>query len=247
MRLEKVTQEQALATELGLADVVALTSIPSGVEDGFLSGRESVRVQLSGVDLSPMDLEVPGQTWVSREAGVLEIRRTEAPKEPVAFPVTDPEYAEWLTSSPYVQSDDPKILAAAQGVVQGAPNAWEAARRLQAWVHQQVRKNPVLSMPSALDALETLEGDCYEHTTLFVAMARSVGIPAEICVGLGHVRGRYCYHAWPRVFVGNWVAMDPTFGQDIADVGHICLASGDLSKQLRLVKVLGRLEIKVLE
>ena len=39
---------------------------------------------------------------------------------------------------------------------------------------------------SSLTALESLSGDCTEHTVLFIALARAAGIPARICSG-GHL------------------------------------------------------------
>ena len=45
-----------------------------------------------------------------------------------------------------------------------------------------------MSLPSALEVLKTRVGDCNEHTTLYVAMARSLGIPARIAVGLVYLR-----------------------------------------------------------
>ena len=32
-------------------------------------------------------------------------------------------------------------------------------------------------------------------------------------MGLVHIRGSFYYHAWPEVWLGEWVAVDPTLGQ----------------------------------
>jgi len=246
LMMVKTSGKDALDAELGLADVVGLTSISTGVEDSFFRGKESVRLKLSGVELSEFDFETLGQRWIDAEEGILEVYRTLPPVDPVAFPVRDPEMSEWLESDAYIQAEDERIVAQAKEAVGDAVNAWEAARRLQRWVHTSLKKKPVVSVPSAADVLASREGDCYEHTTLFVALARSVGIPAETCVGLVHLNGSYCYHAWPKVFVGEWVYMDPTFGQDVADVGHLCLETGNLSRQVKIMKLIGKLRIEPL-
>jgi len=242
----KTTRENALNAELGLADVVGLTSIPSGVQDSFFQGRESVRLRLSGVNLSDFDFETLGQRWIDAEAGILEVFRIEPPGDPIGFPVKDPAMAPWLKADAYIQSDDARIQKQARDIVGESQNAWEAAMKLQRWIYQNLKKKPVVSVPSALDVLDSREGDCYEHTTLFVAMARSLGIPAETCVGVTHLNGSYCYHAWPKVFVGEWVYMDPTFGQDVVDVGHLCLETGDLSRQVKIMNLVGKLKIEPL-
>ena len=76
-------------------------------------------------------------------------------------------------------------------------------------------KKPTVSLPSAREVLRTKVGDCNEHTALYVAMARSVGLPARIAVGLAYSRGAFYYHAWPEVYIdegrgrGLWLPVDP--------------------------------------
>ena len=101
--------------------------------------------------------------------------------------------------------------------------------------------------------LRTKIGDCNEHTALFVAMARSIGIPARIAVGLAFVRGAFYYHAWPEVYIdegnnrGLWLPVDPTFNQFPADATHFRLARGGLDKQAAILPLIGRVKIAVLE
>ena len=64
-----------------------------------------------------------------------------------------------------------------------------------------LEKKPTVSLPSAREVLRTRVGDCNEHTVLYVAMARALGLPARIAVGLVYLRGAFYYHAWPEVYV----------------------------------------------
>jgi transglutaminase-like putative cysteine protease len=80
--------------------------------------------------------------------------------------------------------------------------------------------------------LRSGKGDCTEHALLFVALARSAGIPARGVHGLVYANygdggpGLY-WHAWAEVRVGDeWIAVDPTFDQDVADATHITLGRG---------------------
>jgi len=107
----------------------------------------------------------------------------------------------------------------------------------------------VLSVPSALEVLDTGKGDCNEHTVLFAALGRAAGVPTRIAIGIvwsEQLRSFY-YHAWPEVYVGRWIWMDPTFGQPIADATHIKLLSGDIDKWTQLLPYLGQLSVEVLE
>jgi len=105
-----------------------------------------------------------------------------------------------------------------------------------------------MSLPSAQEVLRTKVGDCNEHTVLFVAMARSLGIPARIDVGVAFVRGAFYYHAWPEVYIdegqghGMWLPVDPTFNQFPADATHLRLARGGLDKQTAILPLIGRVK-----
>jgi transglutaminase-like putative cysteine protease len=82
---------------------------------------------------------------------------------------------------------------------------------------------------------------------LFAALARAVGIPTRIVSGLLYNEGRFYYHAWNEVYLGEWLAVDSLMNQIPADPTHIRLIRGGLERQVRLVGLMGRLGIKVLE
>ena len=152
-----------------------------------------------------------------------------------------------LEPTPLLQVNDPRIQKLARDIGGGEKDSWKASRKLSAWVYDNLTKKMTVSIPSALDVLESKEGDCNEHATLFCALARAAGIPCRIAAGVVESDGAFYYHAWDLVYVGRWVAVDPTFGQDIADATHIKLIEGGLEKQVDLVSVMGRLRIDVLE
>ena len=152
-----------------------------------------------------------------------------------------------LESTPLLQVNDPRIQKLAREIVGGEKDSWKVSRKLSAWVYDNLAKKMTVSIPSALDVLESKEGDCNEHSTLFCALARAAGIPCRIAAGVVESEGSFYYHAWDLVYVGRWVAVDPTFGQDIADATHLKLIEGGLDKQVDLVSVMGRLRIDVLE
>ena len=94
--------------------------------------------------------------------------------------------------------------------------------------------------------LQTRTGDCNEHTQLFVALARAVGLPARIAAGLAFVDGKFYYHAWPEVLLNDWVAVDPTFGQIPANAAHLRFSWGARPAKPRLLRLMGNLKIDVL-
>ena len=164
------------------------------------------------------------------------------------------ELQQFLKSTVYIQAEHPAIRAQALEILGGETNAWTAAAKLSGWVHERIEdKNLKVGFGSALQTLESLEGDCTEHTVLMIALARSVGIPARVCAGLVFQRDAFYYHFWPEVYVGEWVAMEPTLGQIRADANHIQLAGSELESSSMLefgegvMRTLNQLEIEVIE
>jgi hypothetical protein len=47
------------------------------------------------------------------------------------------------------------------------------------------------------------------------------------------------------VWLGEWVAVDPTFGQYPADASHLRFTVGGLARQVELLRVVGRLGLSV--
>jgi transglutaminase-like putative cysteine protease len=140
--------------------------------------------------------------------------------------------------------------------VQGVTGNRERAERLTRYVNTLLEKKPTVSLPSAREVLRTKVGDCNEHTALHVAMARSLGIPARVAVGLVYVlgaQGAFYYHAWPEVYIdegngrGLWLPVDPTLNEFTADATHVRLARGGLDKQATIVPLVGRLQMTILE
>ncbi|OQB95532.1 MAG: Transglutaminase-like superfamily protein [Candidatus Hydrogenedentes bacterium ADurb.Bin101] len=104
-------------------------------------------------------------------------------------------------------------------------------------------------LSNSLEVLESLEGDCTEHSVLFIGLARAVGLPAREVAGLIYVEGSqpgFYFHQWATVWLGEWVDVDPTFNQLPVDVTHIKLSEGDWFRQAKILPLIGRMKIKVL-
>lgn len=205
-----------------------------------------LRFRLEGADLSGPDLQGAGQ---SVDGDVVEIRDQQHQRGGAA----DAAATQHLAAEPLIESDAPEIRAEAEKAVGGAADNRARAERLTRHVNGLLEKKPTISLPSAREVLRTKVGDCNEHTALYVAMARSIGIPARIAVGLAYVRGAFYYHAWPEVYIdegsgrGLWLPVDPTFNQFPADATHVRLARGGLDKQASIVPLIGRLKMTILD
>ncbi|HEY3043380.1 MAG TPA: transglutaminase-like domain-containing protein [Vicinamibacterales bacterium] len=244
------------------ADRARNTAVPGGVQADLLeaaavvpvmTGRideprdvRRLRMRLEGADLSSADLQGAGQTI---EGDVVELRD---PRE-LRAEAGHADAAQYLAPEALIESDAPEIRAEAEIAVRGVAGVRARAERLTRYVNSLLEKKPTVSIPSAREVLRTKVGDCNEHTALYVAMARALGIPARIAVGLVFIHGAFYYHAWPEIYVdegsgrGLWLPVDPTLNQFPADATHVRLARGGLDKQAAILPLIGRLKMTVLD
>lgn len=151
-----------------------------------------------------------------------------------------------LSEEPLLQVNDRQIVSLAVRIAGTERDPRVVAERINRWVHDSLAKEITVTVPSATQVLRDRRGDCNEHTQLYVALARAAGIPARIATGLAYVNGKFYYHAWPEVWLRDWVAVDPTFGQFPADAAHLRFVSGGLTRQGELLRLVGTLQLEVL-
>lgn len=206
---------------------------------------EMLRVRLSNVPLGGLALASPRQQL---NGDTLTVRRE--PDATLRASYTLPFDGRRLDPAdlrpePLIEVNAPEIRRLAMRL-SVSRNPRDVAARITAWVHDSLRPRVTFGVPSALRVLRSRSGDCNEHTQLFVALARAAGIPARAAAGLAYIDGKFYYHAWPEILLGDWVAVDPTFGQFPADAAHLRFVQGDLARQAELLRLMGNLHIDVL-
>jgi transglutaminase-like putative cysteine protease len=150
-------------------------------------------------------------------------RRTDSLPESYVIPESMSIY---LSPTLRTQSDNAKIRATAQGITSGSADEFEKVAKLAIWVHQNMKYNDALvgQENDAVWALQNRQGVCVEYSTLFIALARSIGIPARYVTGYVYSDkfSSWMGHAWAEAYVGQWVPVDPTwFEVGTLDAMHI--------------------------
>jgi len=113
----------------------------------------------------------------------------------------------YLSSSPYIESRNPKIVARAKEISGSETGAWAKCESFYKWIHSHVKyqNGPI---KGALAALRDGTGDCEEMTCLFIAFCRAINIPARTV----HVPG----HCYPEFYLcdengtGHWFPCEAT-------------------------------------
>jgi transglutaminase-like putative cysteine protease len=228
------------------SDVQETTAIAASAPIADRRALARLRVVLRDADLSGYDLRGARQ---SMRGDTLEIAREsgDALRADYALPGDPARFGATLAPEPFVQSGDSAIVALARRIVGEESDPMAAAERINRWVYDSLEKQLSFSIPNAVEVLRLRAGDCNEHTQLYVALARAAGIPARSVAGLAYVAGKFYYHAWPEVYLGDWVAVDPTFGQFPADAAHLRFVIGGFTRQAELLRLIGTLGVDVVE
>lgn len=264
MQVRREPKQQALAEPAQKVDLgTVLGIVPQGA--ALLRPRTLRRAQyiLTGLT-KPLPLVNNNVQTVEQEPGsprkdaVLRARITvtTAPLPPGATaPVFGPSQPvpahlqPFLRSTTYVPADDDQFRQLARTILGNETDTAKAAGKIAAWVSKTMVPDPsIAALRTAKDIVKTPRGVCRDYTTLFATIARAGGIPTKQCVGVAYADGRFLYHAWPEVWVGNntWVALEPTWGRPFADATHIKLAEGEITDVLSLAQDVGNYRIEVL-
>ncbi|HWP67551.1 MAG TPA: transglutaminase-like domain-containing protein [Candidatus Limnocylindria bacterium] len=242
--LVREPREVALAGRPGddPVDVTAMARIPvdAPIADPRRRTALSLRVAGPGAVLVPDD--PPRQR---RSGSLLRVAREAVPRAAAVTP--DAALAPYLAPAPFIESDDPEIVAAARAAVGDETDPVRRAHRLVRWVSRNLEQTPSVTMPSARQVLRARRGDCNEHAVLLAAMARAAGLPARVVVGAVYVDDGFYYHAWTEIWLGAWVSADAVFAQLPADATHVKLMEGGPERHFQLAGVLDRLRFQVVE
>jgi hypothetical protein len=263
MGLEIVTERSDAATAMmnekgDLPEVFATTVVRPKQKFGSARKFQEARYRIALKEGTPQekDFKFDGQKVEKIEGAALTLHVSPAtpPAEAPAIPVTEDALKEFLRPNDYLQSADARIVAAAKEAVGAETDSWKAARKVEKWVHEKIAKKTFgVGFASAKETCETLQGDCTEHSVLAAALARAAGIPSRVAIGLVSVGDIFGGHMWPEVWVGRWVALEPTLGGDFFDASHIKMGESSLNETgfaaefAGMLIYIGKMDMDILE
>ena len=148
------------------------------------------------------------------------------------------DYEDYLFATQTIDANDPAIIAKAAELAEGEDDLFKVVFNLADWVEKNVDYDLNTLTESASQkaswVLQNKQGVCDEMTSLFVAMSRSLGIPARFVSGISYTTSdlfeeNWQPHGWAEVYFPEvgWVSFDITFGEyGYVDVTHIKLRDG---------------------
>lgn len=138
------------------------------------------------------------------------------------------EVNRFLVPTKHVESNNEEIISTAKSLTSNALTDRDKAEKIYEWINdnivydykkylRQLNKNYDNDY-GAYNTLATLTGVCYDYSTLFAALGRSVGLQVKV------IKGNYIssdgeeLHAWNEIFISEenrWINVDSTFGYSL--------------------------------
>jgi len=232
------------------ANITYATLEPAGVPITSQNRLSSLVLKVRSKAPGPIenirdDIKTAEQTVEQKSAKELVLTiaaRRSSPEKAIELPVKDAEFAQFLKATTEFAADNEEVKNQAKQIAGTDRDAWKVARKLAEWTFKNLEWKHVTNADAA-QTLATREADCSEFSALYVAMARSLGLPARMVTGLAYSGKSFGGHAWVEVWVGKWVELDPTWGTDFVDATHI----RDSSNALVTSAALHLIEVEVLE
>lgn len=158
-------------------------------------------------------------------------------RDRVDYPVDEAipsEYDIYTESTDLIDSDNKAIIDMASSLAEGKDDMYEIVFAVGDWINENIEYSldtmteSITQKPSW--TLRNRYGVCDETTALFIAMVRSLGIPARFVSGMAYTNyndlNDWGPHAWAEVYFPytGWVPFDITYGEfGFIDASHIAL------------------------
>ena len=207
--------------------VVSLETSPSATQtdDAYLYSWQNPTSSFSS--LLPFSLSANVQTSFS----------TIPVHKKVFFPIlfVDTSLQKYLQETNMTDFSDPAVDALANQLASGQDDMYAVAVKMADWVQHNISYNLTTQTAQAAQpaswVLENRYGVCDELTNLYIALLRSVGIPARFTVGIAYsnsplFQNLWNPHGWAEVYFPDtgWVPFDLTYGEyGFLDATHIKL------------------------
>jgi transglutaminase-like putative cysteine protease len=145
------------------------------------------------------------------------------------------DVARYTRPGEIIDSAHPKIVEKASELAAGENDYYRVVFRMADWTKENVKYDlstiNTKASQKASYVLAKKDGVCDEITTLFIALLRSVGIPARFVSGIAYTEDpkfpqRWGAHGWAEVYFPGtgWVPFDVTYGEfGYVDPTHIKL------------------------
>jgi hypothetical protein len=241
---ELLAEKEETVRQLDESPVDMLTASSIKVDRPLGNSKQIISLQLEVQGVESLRLPENHRQSLRRENGKLLLNLRQDFWVEQARPLAEEERKRFLASTPTIQASHPRIKELALKIVGAETESRGKARKIQDWVYRNLRKTMASNSTTALGVIDSMAGDCTEHTLLFVSLARAVGLPAREVTGVAHVDGLFGWHAWAEIHDGHqWISVDPTWDEFFVDATHIAFSQDPQDNAW--LNVLGKIRFRV--
>ncbi len=227
------------------------TTLPSFKSNKLIPDTEILnllKIKIKGFSLDPQLYE---NSLITIENDILIIRKKDAEfmkQNTYTLPYKNDELSAYLKADTWVMSEHKTVRGNALKMAAVEKNdAFRMARYLTSNLYFTVSQTPMFTLSDSMDIFNAHLGDYLERTVMFASFARAAGLPTRVVGGVVYKNGYFYFHAWPEVWFGKWVPVDPTLAQFPADVTHIPLKEGTLTDITSVTDNLKNIKIEIME
>jgi len=190
----------------------------------FRSLKSAIRVNWEDVDFAEFNFTDNRQELVSHTEAdrahevlldIVKDQRDFAGR--VTLPVTDSEFAPYLADTRFITPSLPEVEDLVGAIRGEETDGWLVTQKMLGWVYQNMQAEMIPQTLTTEEILARRRGKCAEYAIVFAAMARAAGLPTRVALGERYQDGVWIGHMWNEVWLGEWVAVDPSHGQSAPD------------------------------
>jgi len=145
----------------------------------------------------------------------------------IKMPVSLKGMEKYLAPTDFEQSTSSSITSIARELASPQDDALSASKKIIEWVNGYIRRpSSKRGYLSALEVLETKEGDCTEYAILVSSIAKATGLPSRLAAGISYLEGYFGYHIWNEIWVGYWQPFDASSERYFINPAYIKIWNG---------------------
>ncbi len=153
---------------------------------------------------------------------VLKITKATPASSGVISPITDEKFAPFLEETgDYIKPGDTAIQRQLAEIKGDEKDAFRVVQRILEWISANILPDPIAETLTGPEMLKKRRGKCSDNAVLFASLARAAGIPTKVVLGEKNSGDRWIGHMWNEVWLGDWMAIDPSSGVFITDPSYV--------------------------
>ncbi len=131
----------------------------------------------------------------------------------VTLPLTESKFAPYLADTRFIAPSLPEVKELVKTICGEEIDGWLVTQKILSWLYQNIQPEMIPQTLTTKEILVERKGKCAEYAILFTAMSRAAGLPTTIALGERYQDGVWVGHLWNEVWLGEWVAVDPSHNQ----------------------------------